>query len=580
MQRGKGNGPGGRELGRRDFLVGTLGLAGAGAMIGVTEEARAQPLGDSFDYELPYPSQREPVLAQNAVATSQPLAAQAGLEMLRRGGNAIDAAVATAAALTVVEPTANGIGGDNFALIWTNGMLHGLNSSGRAPLGLVRERYEGLERVPLYGWEAVTTPGAVAGWAAAIERFGSLSLSTVLEPAIRYAQEGYLVSPGVARGWAAADRRYRDDAKFDAWREAFVPTGTPPRIGELFKSSGHAWTLERIAASNGRDFYEGEIAARIDRASREHGGDLRAADLAAHTSDWVTPIEVDYRGLTLHEIPPNGQGLAALLALGILREFDLASLAPDSSECLHLQIEAMKLAFADAHRYIADPEHMDVAVADLLDAGYLRERAGLISRDRATDFGHGTPKPGGTVLLTTADSRGNMVSFIQSNYTGFGSGMVVPGTGIALHNRGGNFTLEKGHPNEIGPGKRPYHTIIPGFVTRQGALGRAPVMSFGVMGGFMQPQGHTQVMTRLVDHKQNPQAILDAPRWQVTKGLGVDIEPGFGTETLKALAAMGHELDPSRSRSASFGRGQIIHRLDDGYLAASDLRADGQAVGF
>ena len=576
MQRSSGEG----GLGRREFLKGTLGAAGVAAMIGVTEEARAQPLDGAFDYDLPYPSQREPVLARNTVATSQPLAAQAGLEMLRRGGNAIDAAIATAAALTVVEPTANGIGGDNFALIWSNGQLHGLNSSGRAPMGLQRERYDGLEKVPLYGWDAVTTPGAVAGWATAIERFGSLPLATVLEPAIRYAREGYLVSPGVARGWAAADRRYRGEAKFDGWRSTFVPEGRPPRIGELFRSPGHAWTLERIAASNGRDFYEGEIAERIDRASREHGGDLRAADLAAHRSDWVTPIEIDYRGMTLHEIPPNGQGLVALLALGMLREFDLSSLAPDSPECLHLQIEAMKLAFADAHRYIADPAHMDVAVSDLLDPGYLRARAGLIARDRATDFGHGTPKPGGTVLLTTADERGNMVSFIQSNYTGFGSGMVVPGTGIALHNRAGNFTLESGHPNEIGPGKRPYHTIIPGFVTRQSEQGRVPVMTFGVMGGFMQPQGHTQVMTRLVDHKQNPQAILDAPRWQVTRGLGVDIEPGFKAETLETLASLGHELDPSSSRSASFGRGQIIYRLEDGYLAASDLRADGQAVGF
>jgi gamma-glutamyltranspeptidase/glutathione hydrolase len=270
------------------------------------------------------------------------------------------------------------------------------------------------------------------------------------------------------------------------------------------------------------------------------------------------------------------------MMLGILRHFDIASLPVDSVECLHLQIEAMKLAFADAHRYIADPEWMDVEVAALLDEGYLEERAGLIERTRAIDFQHGTPKPGGTVLLTTADADGNMVSFIQSNYAGFGSGMVVPGTGIALQNRGGCFTLERGHPNEIGPGKRPYHTIIPGFVTVPGPDGAPqPLMAFGVMGGFMQPQGHAQVISRLRDHAQNPQAVLDAPRWQVKTGLEVSVEPGFDAGVYDGLAALGHVLERAQQRNASFGRGQIIYRLDEGgYVAASDLRADGQAVGY
>ncbi|MEM9065367.1 MAG: gamma-glutamyltransferase family protein [Planctomycetota bacterium] len=568
-------------VGRRGFLLGAAGFAaGIAAGSSVSRARAAQPVDGAFDYDLPYPSKREPVLAKNCVATSQPLAAQAGLEMLRKGGNAIDAAVATAAALTVVEPGANGIGSDNFALIWTGGKLHGLNASGRSPIGLQRGDYDGLDRVPLYGWEAVTTPGSPSGWAAALERFGSLPMSEVLEPAIRYASEGYLVSPGVGRGWRSSERRYKGEAKFDAWRDTFLPNGRVPRIGELFRSEGHAWTLRRIAESMGRDFYEGEIADRIDAASRAAGGSLRKADLERHRAEWVDPISVDYRGMTLHEIPPNGQGLTALIALGILRHFDIGQYEPDSPEALHAQIEAMKLAFRDAHRYIADPAYMDVDVADLLTPGYLQDRAKLVRASAATDFEHGIPKPGGTVLLTAADDRGNMVSWIQSNYTGFGSGMVVPGTGIALQNRGGCFVVEEGHPNDVGPGKLPYHTIIPAFATKRTAAGIEPVMAFGVMGGYMQPQGHAQVFSRLLDHQQNPQAILDAPRWQVTEGLKVSIEPGFAPETYDRLEAMGHELRRVGSQNAGFGRGQIIYKLEDGYVAASDLRADGQAVGF
>lgn len=564
-------------LSRRGFVASLAGAAGAmSAMhLGATR-ANAAPPETPFGYDLPYPSQRQPVMAANCVATSQPLAAQAGLEMLRKGGNAVDAAVATAAALTVVEPTSNGIGGDNFALIWMNGRLHGLNASGRAPRGLNRSDYDGLDSVPLYGWEAVTTPGAVSGWAAAIEKFGSLPMTTVLEPAIRYARDGYLVSPEVARYWGYSDRRYRGDAKFDAWRSTFLIDGRAPAPGERMRLPDHARTLERIAASNGRDFYEGQIAEAIDRAARDAGGALRLADLQAHAARWVDPINTDYRAYRLHEIPPNGQGITALIALGILRNFDLASLPPDSVESLHIQIEAMKLAFRDAHAHIADPEHMRVSADDLLDPDYLQSRAQLIERTRAQDFRHGAPKDGGTVLLTAADAQGNMVSWIQSNYTGFGSGMVAPGTGVALHNRGGCFVVEPGHPNDIGPGKLPYHTIIPAFVTKDGA----PVMAYGVMGGYMQPQGHAQVMSRVVDHGQNPQAALDAPRWQVHDALRVSIEPGFRPEVYEGLKDLGHDLDPQDTWSAAFGRGQCIWRLDDGYVAASDLRADGQAVGF
>lgn len=538
-----------------------------------------------FGHDLPYTSQRMPVMARNCVATSQPLAVQAGLEMMRLGGNAADAAVATAAALTVVEPTANGIGSDNFALVWMKDAsgeaeLHGLNASGRAPMGLKREDYEGLPEVPLYDWRAVTVPGAVSGWVALLDRFGSLPMETVLGPAIRYAREGYLVSAGVAQGWAGSARRYRGEARFEGWQQTFAPNGRAPQPGEVFTSEGHARTLELIARTKGKAFYEGEVAKAIDAESRKFGGSLRLEDLAAHRADWVEPISLDYRGWRLHEIPPNGQGIAALMALGMLRRFDLASMKVDSAAWMHLQIEAMKLAFADAHRHVADADHMRVRVEDLLDDNYLRERAGLIDPTRASHFDYGEPKAGGTVLLTTADAAGNMVSLIQSNYTGFGSGMVVPGYGVALHNRGGNFSLEPGHANEIAPGKRPYHTIIPGFVTHDGA----PGMAFGVMGGFMQPQGHAQVVVRMGDHGQNPQAALDAPRWQVERDGRVLVEPGFeqygGATVYDELEAMGHPLRRHRTRSATFGRGQVIYRLDDGYIAASDLRADGQAVGF
>ncbi len=593
------------DLTRRDFMratsAGLAAAAGGGYLAShasaaprrndaVVEELDALPQdrqwgNGPFGYDLPYTSQRMPVLARNCVATSQPLAAQAGLEMLRLGGNAADAAVATAAALTVVEPTANGIGSDNFALLWMkdengNAKLHGLNASGRAPKGLNREDYDGLDSMPLYDWRAVTTPGAVSGWVAVNEKFGKLPLEKVLEPAIRYASEGFLLSPGVAQGWGASARRYRGAARFEAWQQTFTRDGRTPEPGELFASPGHARTLEAIANTKGRAFYEGEIAQAIDAGSKKHGGSLRLADLAAHEARWVDPISIDYRGWRLHEIPPNGQGITALIALGILRHFELADMEVDSAKWMHLQIEAMKLAFADAHQHIADPEHMPVSADDLLDDGYLAARAKLINRDKAGNFDYGEPKDGGTVLLTAADADGNMVSFIQSNYTGFGSGMVVPGFGIAMHNRGGNFSLEPGHVNEIAPGKLPYHTIIPGFVTRDGL----PAMAFGVMGGFMQPQGHAQVLVRLADHGQNPQACLDAPRWQIERDGRVMIEPGFetlaGEGVYDQLEAMGHPMRRYRTRNATFGRGQVIYRLEDGYLAASDLRADGQAVGF
>lgn len=533
-----------------------------------------------MDYSSRYPSQRAPVFARNIVATSHPLAAQAGLEMLRLGGNAADAAVATAMALTVLEPTSNGIGADNFALVWSGGGLHGLNASGRAAAGLRRERYDGMERIPYYGWDGVTTPGAVSGWAALAGEFGSLPMTTLVGPAVRYAREGALVPPHIAYYWGRAARAYPRE-RFGEWFKVFTDGGRTPTAGEVWRLPEHGDTLQAIAESGGAAFYRGEIAAKIERAAVDGGGDLRAADLAAHRADWVRPISLDYHGWRLHQIPPNGQGLVGLIALGILRNFDMKSMEADSAESAHLAIEAMKLAFADGHRYIADADHMDIAVERLLDEGYLAERAGMIDRARAQDFGHGTPKQGGTILLTTADAAGNMVSFIQSNYTGFGSGVVVPGTGIALQNRGCCFSLEKGHPNEVGAGKRPYHTIIPAFVTRVGEGGNEePVMAFGVMGGFMQPQGHAQVLMRMADFGMNPQSALDGPRWQVIDGMKVEIEPGFGDAVIEKLRGLGHEITVTDMFSASFGRGQAIYRLGEGYCAGSDPRCDGQAVGY
>ncbi len=527
-----------------------------------------------FSYDFPYPSQRMPVLAKNVVATSQPLAAQAGLEMLYRGGNAVDAALATAIALTVVEPTSNGIGSDAFAILWDGTRLHGLNASGRSPAALTPERFTGRANMPLRGWDAVTVPGAVSGWVTLSERFGKRPFETLFEPAVRYAREGFLVSPITAKAWAFSEKTFADTPEFG---QAFLPAGRAPKPGELFRFGDQAKTLERIAETKGEAFYRGDLAEKMAAHAGASGGLLSEDDLAAHRADWVGTISQSYRGVTLHEIPPNGQGLAALLMLGILEHHPVADFPVDSADGLHVQLEAMKLAFADAHRYVADPNFLDMPVETLLDPGYLSERAALIDLKRAQNPGYGVPKRGGTVYLTAADAEGMMVSFIQSNYYGFGSGVVVPGTGISLQNRGAGFTLQKGHPNEVGGGKRPFHTIIPGFLME----GNAPLMSFGVMGGPMQPQGHAQMVVRLRDYAQNPQAASDAPRWQVVEGLEVTVERGFKAEVLNELVARGHRLRESAPEaSSSFGGAQLVYRLEDGYLAASDHRKDGQAVGF
>ncbi|WP_199616084.1 gamma-glutamyltransferase family protein [Paenibacillus alkalitolerans] len=532
----------------------------------------------SFDaLHYPYPSRRNAVYAgRGMVATSQPLAAEAGLEALRRGGNAIDAAVAAAACLTVVEPTSNGIGGDAFALVWTGGKLHGLNASGPAPklLTIDAVRAAGHETMPAHGWLPVTVPGAPAAWAELSRRFGRLPLAESLAPAIRYAEEGFPVSPTVGYYWTLAAKRYRDILKgpeFETWFDVFAPGGRAPSVGELWRSPDHAATLKLIAASGTASFYRGELAERIDSFSREHGGFIRGDDLAAYAPEWVEPIGVRYKGYDVWEIPPNGQGLIALMALNMLSGDTFAS--REDAASYHLQIEAMKLAFADGKRYITQREKMTVDPALLLSARYAAERRTLIGHE-ARQPEAGRPDAGGTVYLAAADGDGNMVSFIQSNYMGFGSGLVVPGTGIALQNRGHNFSLDESDANGLEPGKKTYHTIIPGFLTKDGA----PVGPFGVMGGFMQPQGHLQVVMNMIDFGLNPQAALDAPRWQWTEGMTVELEHGVEESIALALSRRGHNVRRALG-SGSFGRGQIIVRDPGGVLIGGvDPRADSAAA--
>jgi len=526
----------------------------------------------AFDWQFPYTSQRMPVLARNVVATSQPLAAQAGLRMLLKGGNAVDAILATAITLTVVEPTSNGIGSDAFCILWDGKKLHGLNASGRSPAAWTPDRFKGKEAMPQRGWDSVTVPGCVSAWVEMSQKFGKLPFADLFEPAIRYAADGYMVTPTIARLWANQVPELKNQPGFE---QAFMPRGRAPQPGEKFAFPDQARTLQKIAETKGEAFYRGEIAEQIAAYAKQHGGALTIADMAAHTLDWVEPIGIDYRGYTLNEIPPNGQGIAALIALGILENFDVASMPVDSVEATHLKIEAMKLAFADIYEHVSDPATMKIKAAALLDKGYLKERAKLIDLKKASDPKFGTPK-GGTVYLTAADESGMMVSYIQSNFAGFGSGVVVPGTGVSLQNRGFGFSLRPDHPNVVAPNKRPFHTIIPGFLTKGGA----PLMSFGVMGGSMQAQGHMQVVSRLVDYGQNPQAAADAPRWRIDSGLKVGIEHGVPAETVAALRAMGHDMPQADRWSTDFGRAQLIYKMDDGYFAASERRTDGQAVGY
>lgn len=527
----------------------------------------------------PFPSKRTTVFAQKGmVATSQPLAAQAGLEILKKGGNAIDAAIATAAALTVLEPTSNGIGGDAFALVWVKGELHGLNASGPSPELLTAESVKelGYDNMPKLGPTPITVPGAPAAWAELSKKFGRLSLEETLQPAISYAEEGYPLTPILGKYWKKAFNAYKrlEGAEFAPWFETFAPNGRPPEIGEMWRSQGHADTLREIAQSDARAFYEGEIAQKIEDFMVEHGGFLRKSDLAAYQPEWVKPISTNYRGYDVWEIPPNGQGMVALMALNIFEQLDEPKW--QSADTYHQQIEAMKLAFTDGQAYITEQYEMPVSVEHLLSKEYAASRAKEIHEVAIDPQPYELPS-GGTVYLSTADAEGNMVSYIQSNYMGFGSGIVIPGTGISMQNRGADFSLDESHPNFLKPGKRTYHTIIPGFVTKGGEA----VGPFGVMGGYMQPQGHFQVVSNTVDYLLNPQAALDTPRWQWVGGKKVHVEAEFPNYLVQALQRKGHEIEVLPD-GGSFGRGQIIWRNPEtGVLAGgTESRTDGMVAAW
>ncbi|MDQ0271792.1 gamma-glutamyltransferase family protein [Cytobacillus purgationiresistens] len=523
----------------------------------------------------PFQSKRHTVFAKKGmVATSQPLAAQAGLEILQKGGNAIDAAIATAAALTVVEPTSNGIGGDAFALVWVKDQLHGLNASGPAPESISAQAVKdlGFEKMPVHGTIPVTVPGVPSAWAALSERFGRLSLAEALKPAIRYAEEGYPLTPILGKFWKKAYEKFKQDfttEEYQAWFDTFAPDGRAPEIGEVWKSPGHASTLKSIGETNARSFYEGELADQIDSFMKKHKGYLTKNDLSKYQPEWVTPISTNYKGYDVWEIPPNGQGMVALMALNVFEK--MSKPAWQSAETLHEQIESMKLAFTDGQAFITEPDEMPISAEELLSEAYAAKRSGVIT-DMASD-----PQPyelpkGGTVYLAAADEEGNMISYIQSNYMGFGSGIVIPGTGIGLQNRGHDFSLDESHPNVLKPGKRTYHTIIPGFLTKDGQA----VGPFGVMGGYMQPQGHFQVVTNTVDYLLNPQAALDMPRWQWMKGKSVHVEPEFPNYLVQALVRKGHDIHVTAD-GGSFGRGQIIWRNPDSgvLIGGTESRTDG-----
>ncbi len=530
----------------------------------------------------PLHSRRSNVLARHGiVATSQPLAAQAGLQILQQGGNAVDAAVATAVALNVVEPMSTGIGGDLFALVWParEKRLRALNASGRAPYAATVERLRsmGYTSMPTTGMLPVTVPGAADGWERLVRTCGRLSLAQVMAPAIRYAEEGFPVSEVIAANWAGGQHKLVAHPS----GAAYLINGCAPCMGEIWRQPELAETLRQVAEGGAKAFYRGKIAEKIVAFSQANGGLFSLEDLADHTSTWVEPIYTDYHGVRLYECPPNGQGIVALMALNILAGYDLVSLAHNSPQYLHLIVEALKLAFADAHYHVTDPEKYPVPVAQLLSLAYAERRRKEIALDHAAEVRHpGLPSQGDTVYLAAADGEGNAVSLINSLYHGFGSGMVVEGTGVILQNRGASFSLDSRHPNHIAPHKRPYHTIIPAMVMGQDGK---PLYCYGVMGGHMQPQGHVQVLLNLVDFGMSPQEALDAPRVYWERGKEVLIEPGLGEETRQALLKLGHNVASfSEVSIGHFGGGQVI-RIDPetGVLCAgSEPRKDGCAVGY
>lgn len=528
----------------------------------------------------PYGSRRRVVFARRGmVCTSQPLAAQAGLSMLQQGGNAIDAAIATAICLTVVEPTSNGLGSDAFALVWVKDKLYGLNGSGYAPARLTPEELarQGITgKMPRRGWSAVTVPGAPSAWAELHKRFGRLPFAKLFEPAIHYAENGYPLSPVIHSLWKNSLETfapYKGQPEFLGWFNTFTSEGRTPEIGELVKLPDHAKTLRLLAESGCESYYRGEIAEKIAEFSAATGGYIDRQDLADYRAEWVEPIHINYRGYDVWEIPPNGHGIVALMALNIMKGFDFRE--KDCADTYHKQIESLKLAFTDGLQYIADPRYMQTRVQDMLSDEYAAERRKLIGEEAVMPK-PGRPFSGGTVYMCSADDEGNMVSFIQSNFMGFGSGIVLPGYGIAFNDRGSGFSLDPASDDYLAPRKKPYHTIIPGFLTKNGRA----VGPFGVMGGYMQPQGHVQVMANTIDFLLNPQAALDAPRWQWIEGRKIQIEDRVAPEIIEELKRRGHEVTVM-SDYTDFGRGQIIWRDENGVLAgATEPRTDGTVASW
>lgn len=523
-----------------------------------------------------YNSIRNVVYGKNgAVATSTPIAAQAGLEILKQGGSAADAAVATAACLTVVEPTGCGIGGDSYALVWIEEekKLYGLNSSGFAPENMKIEEYEGMEKMPKYGFGSVTVPGIPAAWAQLNNKYGKLSLLDCLKPAINYAREGYAVGKTVSDLWQKVYDEYSENLKgeeFKYWFDTFGKMERAPKPGEIFKCEEMSETLEEIGRTNSESFYRGNLADEIDKFSRKYNGFIRKSDLEKFYPQWVEPISIEYKGYNIFEIPPNGHGITVLMALNILKGFELDKNKEDVDN-YHKIIESLKLAFADSKTYVTDINEMNVKVEELLSEKYADKRRQIIE-DKAVEPICGEPYSPGTVYLCTGDKDGNMVSYIQSNYTEFGSGLVVPETGIALHNRGNNFSLDKNHVNVVKPFKKPYHTIIPGFLCKNNEA----VGAFGVMGAFMQPQGQLQVLTNLIDFNLNPQEALDAPRWQWIKGKEIQVESDINEEIVGGLRKKGHEITVMDDFT-NMGKGQIILKNTENgsYVCATEKRCDG-----
>jgi len=529
----------------------------------------------------PYYSRRSVVYgAKGMVATSQALAAEAGLGILKKGGNAVDAAIATAAALTVVEPTSNGIGSDTFAIVWIAGKMHGLNSSGYAPENISIEKLQsmGHKEMPENGLIPITVPGAPAAWAELSKRFGELTLSECLKPAIDYAKDGYPLSPVLAELWNNAYFLYKKiftSPEYQGWFDTFAPGNvSPPKAGQIWKSTAHAETLAEIGETNAESFYRGRLADAISGFVSQNGGFLSKSDLEEYVPEWVEPISTNYRGYDVWEMPPNGQGLVTLIALNVLKEYEMSG---DNQEInLHKAFEAMKLAFTAGKEFITDPKFMKVSVDELLSEEYAVMLRSKIT-DTAIEPAPINPHSGGTVYLCTGDKDGNMVSLIQSNYNGFGSGIVIPGTGISMQNRGADFKLDPEHANALLPRKRTYHTIIPGFLTKDGV----PVGPFGVMGGYMQPQGHLQVIMNTVDYNLNPQMALDSPRWQWVGGKNFEVEANFSDELRNKLIKRGHNVEIS-ARTEKFGRGQIIWRDPvSGVLAGgTESRCDSQIAAW